>query len=81
MPREKLETSLGCIDTIPVERVRSADSTRYTRAWHAPALDYLTVRLEHGKTDGDQMEMRIAELQQAGQKFTPGTGCSGLKSG
>ncbi len=81
LPGEMLETSLGCLETIPVERVRSAGSTRYTRAWHAPALDYLTVRLEHGKTDGDQMEMRIAELQQANQEFTPGTGCSGLKSG
>jgi len=81
LPSEMLETSLGCLETIPVERVRSPTSTRYTRAWHAPALDYLTVRLEHGKTDGDQMEMRIAELQQAGQAVVPGTGCSGNHSG
>jgi hypothetical protein len=81
LPREMLETSLGCLETIPVERVRSAESTRYTRAWHAPGLNYLTVRLEHGKTDGDQMEMRIAELQQTNQNFTPGIGCSALQSG
>ncbi len=81
LPIEMLETSLGCLETIPVERVRSTDSTRYTRAWHAPALDYLTVRLEHGKTDGDHMEMRIAELQQAGQPHTGGLGCSSRQSG
>jgi hypothetical protein len=81
LPGEMLETSLGCLETIPVERIRSATSTRFTRAWHAPALDYLTVRLEHGKTDGDQMEMRIAELQQAGQAVVPGTGCTGRQSG
>jgi hypothetical protein len=81
LPKEMLETSLGCLETIPVERIRSSESTRYTRAWHAPALQYLTVRLEHGKTDGDQMEMRIAELQMAGQPYTPGMGCSAHRSG
>lgn len=81
LPAEMLETSLGCLETIPVERIRSSDSTRYTRAWHAPALQYLTVRLEHGKTDGDQMEMRIAELQLAGKPYPPGMGCSAHQSG
>ncbi len=81
LPREMLETSLGCLETIPVERIRSPESSRYTRAWHAPALEYLTVRLEHGKIDGDQMEMRIAELQQANKPFKPGMGCSAMQSG
>jgi hypothetical protein len=81
LPKEMLETSLGCLETIPVERIRSVDSTRYTRAWHAPALQYLTVRLEHGKTDGDQMEMRIAELQLADQPYPSGMGCSARQSG
>lgn len=80
LPREMLETSLGCLETIPVERIRSPESTRFTRAWHAPALDYLTVRLEHGKTDGDQMEMRIAELQLNDQAYSPGMGCSAHQS-
>lgn len=81
LPNEMLETSLGCLETIPVERIRSPDSTRYTRVWHAPALDYLTVRLEHGKTDGDHMEMRIAELHQAGQPYADGLSCSARQSG
>ena len=81
LPTEMLETSLGCFETIPVERVRSPESKRYTRAWHAPALGYLTVRLEHGKTDGDHMEMRIAKLQLADQPFTAGLACSARQSG
>ena len=80
LPTEMLETSLGCLETIPVERIRSPDSSRYTRAWHAPALHYLTVRLEHGKTDGDHMEMRIAELQLTGQPHSGGLGCSARQS-
>ena len=35
---EWLETSLGCLETIPVERVRT-NSKRYTRAWHAPGTE------------------------------------------
>jgi hypothetical protein len=81
LPSVMLETSLGCLETIPVERVRREGSSRYTRAWYAPALEYLTVRLEHGKTDGDHMEMRIAELKQANKPYSPGTGCSAQQSG
>lgn len=81
LPSEMLETSLGCLETIPVERVRPPESKRYTRAWHAPALDYLTVRLEHGKTDGDHMEMRIAKLKLADQSYTAGLACSARQSG
>lgn len=72
---EKLETSLGCLNTMPVERIRT-NSTRYTRAWHAPDLDFITVRMEHGKTDGDHMEMRITELVQGGREVTPSPGCA-----
>lgn len=76
LPSVMLETSLGCLETIPVERIRDPSSSRYTRAWHAPKLDYLTVRLEHGKLDGDHMEMRIAELQLQGEPYAPAAGCS-----
>ncbi|MEJ8569653.1 DUF3108 domain-containing protein [Elongatibacter sediminis] len=73
--RERLETSLGCLDTIPVERVRTG-SKRYTRAWHAPNLEYVTVRMEHGKTGGNHMEMRITELVLDGEPVAPQAGCT-----
>ena len=75
---ERLETSLGCLETLPVERVRK-NSTRYTRGWHAPALEYITVRMEHGKTDGDHMEMRISELILDGKTVEPKPGCAALQ--
>jgi hypothetical protein len=76
---EWLETSLGCLETIPVERVRT-NSKRYTRAWHAPGLNNIEVRFEHGKTDGDHMEMRITELTLAQTPVTPKMGCSAMQS-
>ena len=77
---ERLETSLGCLETIPVEKIRS-NSTRYTRAWHAPGLDHVAVRIEHGKTDGDHMEMRITQLVLNSGKVEPRHSCSAMQSG
>ncbi len=71
---EQLETSLGCLQTTPVERVRQGGK-RYTKAWHAPALGYLLVRLEHGKTNGDQIEMRISDLSLNDREIKPQPGC------
>jgi len=76
LPQERLETSLGCLDTLPVERVRTG-SSRYTRAWYAPDLEYITVRLEHGKTGGDHMEMRISELIVEGTLVQARSACQG----
>jgi len=72
---ERLETGLGCLSALPVERVRTG-STRYTRAWHAPELDFVTVRMEHGKTDGDNMEMRISSLKLDGKQVQVKAACA-----
>jgi hypothetical protein len=57
LPNEWLETSLGCLETVPVEKIRR-NSKRYTRAWHAVELANIEVRMEHGKEGGDHLEMR-----------------------
>lgn len=77
---ERLETSLGCLETIPVEKIRS-NSTRYTRAWYAPGLDHVAVRIEHGKTDGDHMEMRITQLVLNTGNVVPQRGCAAIQRG
>jgi hypothetical protein len=77
---ERLETSLGCLETIPVERIR-VNSKRYTRAWHAPGLDHVAVRIEHGKTGGDHMEMRITELVLESGEVSPRRGCTAMQTG
>jgi hypothetical protein len=75
LPSEWMETSLGCLRTTPVEKIRH-NSTRYTRAWHAPELDFIEVRLEHGKTGGNHLEMRITELTLDGAEIAPRPGCA-----
>ena len=79
LPGEWMETSLGCLRTTPVEKIRY-NSKRYTRAWHAPELDYIEVRLEHGKTGGNHLEMRITELTLDGEEIAPRPGCAALQA-
>ncbi len=76
---EWLETSLGCLETTPVEKIRH-NSTRYTRAWHAPSLGHVEVRMEHGKTDGVHVEMRITELKLGDTEILPRPNCSARQS-
>jgi hypothetical protein len=79
LPSEWMETSLGCLLTAPVEKIRH-NSKRYTRAWHAPDLDFIEVRMEHGKTGGNHVELRITELAFDGVDVPPSPGCSALQS-
>ena len=76
---EWLETALGCMETTPIEKIRRK-STRYTRAWHAPALGNIEVRVEHGKVGGDHLEMRITELSFGGDEVLARPGCSAMQS-
>lgn len=77
---ERLETSLGCLATQPVEKVREG-STRFTRFWFASDVYFIPVRMEHGKTDGDRMELRITELTVGGKVVEPKPGCAAALSG
>lgn len=76
---EWMETSLGCFETLPIEKVRT-NSKRYTRAWHAPVFGNIEVRIEHGKTGGDHLEMRITELTYDGEEVQPSPGCSAMQN-
>ena len=79
LDHEWTETALGCLQTIPLEKVRR-NNRRYTRAWHATDFGNVEVRLEHGKTGGDHLEMRITELTWNGVKVTPRPGCAARQS-
>lgn len=80
LPREQLETSLGCLNTVRVELVPTG-STRFSRSWHAPELDFLTVRLERAKTNGVHLEMRISAMVLGGKIIDPVAPCSAAHSG
>lgn len=79
LEREWLETSLGCVETLPIEKVR-VNSKRYTRAWHAPEFGHIEVRVEHGKTGGDHLELRITELNWNGADIRPSPGCAAMQT-
>ena len=80
LPAEQLETSLGCINTQPVELVPTG-STQFSRSWHATDFDFLAVHLERGKTNGTHLEMRITAMVLDGRKIAPLTPCSATHSG
>lgn len=49
---DAIDTALGKMDTVVVERVRKPQSPRYTRFWFAPSLDYSIAKLEHQEQKG-----------------------------
>ena len=74
---ESIDTPLGCMRTIPVERIKLG-GTRFSRSWYASEMDFILVHLEHGKSNGDDIEMRITELRFGKEQITPGPGCDKL---
>lgn len=58
---EQLETKLGEVTTIKVEKVRDADSKRETLMWFAPGWDHLMVRLTQREPDGTAYEIHIED--------------------
>jgi hypothetical protein len=73
-PAEQLQTSLGCIATIPVERGQIG-TNHYTKAWLAPELEFVMVQREDVKTHGDHIELRITRLLRQQEETRFGTSC------
>ncbi len=61
-----VQTPLGCFDAVEVVRLRE-DSDRYSSVWLAPALDWISVRVVHGKQDGREFVMQIDALTLEGE--------------
>ena len=55
---EILETPLGAVRAIRVDRIRE-DDDRQTALWFAPDLDYLLVKLWQREKDGEEYEISI----------------------
>jgi hypothetical protein len=58
--RESLETPLGRLDAIRLDR--TDDSKKQLRLWLAPSLDYLPVRVERQRGKGAVMRLKIETL-------------------
>ena len=64
---ELIDTSLGCLATRRVDKIRPPENKRYTRTWYARDLGWAPVRIEHGKNGGNRLETRILSLSLDGQ--------------
>lgn len=62
LPVERLRTSMGRLDTIPVEMQQTRDSDRRTTMWFAPSLGYTLVRMIQ-EDDGERFELTINEFK------------------
>ena len=66
---EQLQTALGCFEVVAVHRVRE-NSKRYSAGWYASELDYMPLRLKHGKQGGKEFEMKIKSLTMDGEDIS-----------
>jgi hypothetical protein len=59
---EKVQTKVGSVDAIKVERVRDpTQNKRITVMWFAKDYDYLLVRLQQVETDGKEYNIMLQE--------------------
>ena len=72
---EDFASDLGCLRTIPVERVRE-NSKRYSTGWYAESLQFIPVRVVHGKRGGKEFEMKITSLTLDGKPVSSADDCS-----
>lgn len=59
---ETLDTPLGAMATIKVERLRSESSNRLTYIWFAPQLAFHVVRILQQEPDGKQYQLDLKQL-------------------
>jgi hypothetical protein len=72
--RDSLQTALGCLEVVPLERVRE-NSKRFSKGWYAPSLEFIPVRIQHGKRGEREFDMRIRQLTLAGQAVEKQADC------
>jgi hypothetical protein len=68
---EAVETKLGVLDCIKVERIRAPGSERRTTFWLARDWDLLLVKFEQSRGSGSDTELLLEQAVVAGQDVTP----------
>jgi len=71
---EGLETTLGCLATTRVDRIRK-NAKRTSRAWYANDLGYIPVMLQHKKQKGKSLTMKMISLIIDGDPVQPSASC------
>ncbi|WP_148862439.1 DUF3108 domain-containing protein [Marinobacter fonticola] len=70
---ETIDSQLGSIETVKVEKVREPESKRKTYMWLAPEYDHLLIRLLQIESDGTRYEIHLESATVDGQQVTPPT--------
>ena len=68
--QEILDTPLGKLNTVKIERIRESDSLRRTTVWLASDWDYLLVRLEQISGSSNETELTIESATMDGAEVT-----------
>ncbi|MCX2794726.1 DUF3108 domain-containing protein [Microbulbifer thermotolerans] len=59
---EKLQTPLGEVNTVLVERIRDGGAERETKIWFAPQWNYALVKLMQTEEDGKSYQISLTKL-------------------
>ncbi|MEW5249312.1 DUF3108 domain-containing protein [Microbulbifer discodermiae] len=68
---ETLQTPMGQVETIKVQRLREGDAQRETVIWFAPAWNYALVKLWQQEEDGKSYQIALTELTIDGKNLDP----------
>lgn len=60
---EKIQTSLGAMNSTKVQRIRQTPNGRATTLWLGTDRQFVPLRIEQRENDGDTIEMRITGLR------------------
>lgn len=60
--KEKINTPMGLIETIKVQRVRAQDAERVTDIWFAPQWNYALVKLKQQEDNGKTYQITLTKL-------------------
>ena len=60
---QKLDTALGKLDTVRIDRIRESSDGRSTRIYFAKSLDYAPVLIQELHSKGDNIEMRVLSVR------------------
>ena len=60
---QKLDTALGKLDTVRIDRIRESSDSRSTRIYFAKSLNYAPVLIQELNSKGDNIEMRILSVR------------------
>ena len=71
--RVRLQTPLGRIKALHLERVRGEESARKTEIWLAPDHDYLLLKLLQTEPDGSEVELTIRSATLGEHELTAST--------